>query len=157
MQAKASSALCFLLLVLPVATWAKQAPVVLKAGLWKGSAQTDDGRIMERSEICLGDSIVVPEDFLGRSRTFQTPCTVQDREAAGDAVSQTATCEALGHTVQTAMKAKVGPTHWQGVFNSWQDGKPMPALHQTWNWTGPCPAGMKPGQIVGEPRSQPSR
>jgi len=49
------------------------------------------------------------------------------------------------------MKARVALTHWEGVFKSEQDGKPMPPIHHDWNWTGACRPGMKIGQLV-QPR-----
>jgi hypothetical protein len=151
MRSKASSALCFLLCLLPAAAPAKDTSVPLKPGLWTGSVEIG-GKIMERSQICLGDSILLPEDFLGRDRATGGPCAVFDRKVGEGSISQTTECVSLGHKVRTEMAAKVTPTHWDGVFNSKQDGKSMGTLHQTWNRAGACPADMKIGQLIAQPR-----
>ncbi|MDE2347094.1 MAG: DUF3617 family protein [Gammaproteobacteria bacterium] len=132
---------------------ASAAPPRLKPGLWQISVQSSNGRRPPRtSRLCVDEHTLDLLSGTGAAGARQA-CSRNDKKVTGNQMAVDSVCRFAGsvissHVVVTYQGDRQYHIESHSKYTPAFFGHRETSSQQTGTWTGQCPQGMKPGDMI---------
>jgi len=120
-----------------------------KAGMWD-STMAMGGRTLATTGMCIDESIDKPSSMLGPQQMGGArDCSGMTPQPIPGGLRMEGTCSNAGRTthITATIKGDFSSAYAMDMVTE-VDGKAQPSMHMDVKWTGPCGAGVKPGDMV---------